>query len=165
MKGIQSKIEAEQQSLSATTSASYLALVNSAKPDLHSLPDVDQSDPVPAAVAGFITTLGVDLTEEQQQQLQNMLKRPTTNQEDDSMPNVARRRFQTTRLAGNPDLLCLETSLATGDLACFTHVLGTSFPTSLSGCGVHHNQHPYGFAVPGSSWSSPRGPESYRPRH
>lgn len=77
MKAIQGKIEAEQQALTAT-SASYMTLVNSAKPDFAGLPEADAGDPVPAAVAGFINTLGVNLTEEQQDQLQSMLKRPTT---------------------------------------------------------------------------------------
>ena len=62
MKGIQTRIEAEQQTLTAT-SASYMSLVNAAKPDLGDLPETGGADPVPDAVAGFINTLGVSLTE------------------------------------------------------------------------------------------------------
>lgn len=75
MKAIQGKIESEQQALTAT-SASYMTLVNSAKSDFAGLPEAEAGDPVPAAVAGFITTLSVNLTEEQQNQLQSKLKRP-----------------------------------------------------------------------------------------
>ena len=42
------------------------------------------SDPVPDAVAGFITNLGVNLTPEQQSQLQVMLKRPQTESTDEA---------------------------------------------------------------------------------
>ena len=83
MKGIQTRIETEQQTLTAT-SASYMFLVNAAKPDLGELPETGGADPVPAAVAGFINTLGVSLTEEQQQQLQNMLKRPPAEPVDEA---------------------------------------------------------------------------------
>lgn len=48
------------------------------------LPDADAADPVPAAVAGFISTLGVTLTEEQQLQLQTMLNRPLTAQDEEA---------------------------------------------------------------------------------
>ena len=83
MKGIQTRIEAEQQTLTAT-SASYMSLVNAAKPDLGDLPETGGADPVPDAVAGFINTLGVSLTEEQQQQLQTMLKRPPAEPIDEA---------------------------------------------------------------------------------
>ena len=83
MKAIQSKIEAEQQALTAT-SASYMSLVNSAKPDLEVLPEADAGHPIPAAVAGFINTLGVNSTEEQHQQLQTMLKRPPTASDEEA---------------------------------------------------------------------------------
>lgn len=73
------KIEAEQQALSATSAAPI-----SAKPDFEALLEAEATDPVPAAVASFINTLGVDLTEEQQLQLQNMLKRPTSIQDEDA---------------------------------------------------------------------------------
>ena len=83
MKAIQGRIETEQQALT-TTSASYMTLVSSAKTDLEVLPDAETGDPVPAAVAGFITTLGVSLTEEQQNQLQSMLKRPPTSTDEEA---------------------------------------------------------------------------------
>ena len=83
MKAIQGRIEAEQKALTAT-SASYMSMVNSAKADLEVLPDSDVGDPVPAAVAGFINTLGVNLTEEQQKQLQSMLKRPPISSEEEA---------------------------------------------------------------------------------
>lgn len=97
MKAIQAKIETEQQTLSAT-SASYMSLVNSAKPDLGALPEAESGDPVPAAVAGFINTLGVNLTEEQRQQLQTMLKRPP----NDLVEETKRRKTDTfaTSIAG-----------------------------------------------------------------
>ena len=83
MKSIQGRIEAEQQALTAT-SASYMTLVNSAEADLEVLPDADAGDPLPAAVAGFINTLGVNLTEEQQNQLQSMLKRPPSSSDEEA---------------------------------------------------------------------------------
>ena len=83
MKAIQGRIEAEQQALTAT-SASYMTLVNSAKADLDVLPEAEAGDPVPAAVAGFINTLGVSLTEEQRNQLQSMLKRPPTSSDEEA---------------------------------------------------------------------------------
>ena len=46
--------------------------------------DAEMKDPVPEAVAGFISTLGVSLTQEQHDQLKTMLKRPTTNSEEDA---------------------------------------------------------------------------------
>ena len=61
-----------------------MSLVNAAKPDLADLPETGGADPVPDAVAGFINTLGVSLTEEQQQQLQLMLKRPQTEATDEA---------------------------------------------------------------------------------
>ena len=83
MKSIQGRIETEQQALTAT-SASYMTMVNSAKADLEVLPDAEAGDPVPAAVAGFINTLGVNLTEEQQNQLQSMLKRPPSSSDEEA---------------------------------------------------------------------------------
>ena len=41
--------------------------------------DAEMKDPVPEAVAGFISTLGVSLTQEQHDQLKNML-----NSEEDA---------------------------------------------------------------------------------
>ena len=83
MKAIQGRIESEQRSLQ-DTSTSYMNLVNSAKPDLAGLPEAGGADPVPAAVAGFINTLGVSLTEDQQLQLQNMLKRPPAETDEEA---------------------------------------------------------------------------------
>ena len=83
MKSIQTRIETEQHTLTAT-SASYMSLVNADKPDLGDLPETGGADPVPDAVAGFINTLGVSLTAEQQQLLQLMLKRPQTEATDEA---------------------------------------------------------------------------------
>lgn len=53
-----------------------MAMVNAAVPLAPLQPDAIMTDPVPEAVAGFVRTLGVSLTPEQQTQLQVMLKRP-----------------------------------------------------------------------------------------
>ena len=74
MKGIQTKLEAEQGALNSTSSA-YMALVNTNKP-VEGLQAGMVDDTVPEAVAGFITTLGVNLTDDQKAQLNTMLKRP-----------------------------------------------------------------------------------------
>ena len=39
---------------------------------------------MPEAVAGFISTLGVSLTQEQHEQLKTMLKRPQQSNEEDT---------------------------------------------------------------------------------
>ena len=83
MKAIQGRIESEQRSLQ-DTSTSYMNLVNSAKPDFAGLPEAVGGDPVPAAVAGFINTLGVSLTEDRQLQLQNMQKRPPADSDEEA---------------------------------------------------------------------------------
>ena len=83
MKAIQTKIEQEQTALNKT-SASYMALVNSEVTATPLQSDATMSDPVPEAVAGFITNLGVNLTPEQQSQLQVMLKRPQTEITDEA---------------------------------------------------------------------------------
>lgn len=75
MKTIQGKLEAEQGALH-TTSAAYMALVNTSKPATELHEGESMEDTVPNAVAGFITTLGVSLTEDQKAQLTTMLKRP-----------------------------------------------------------------------------------------
>ena len=46
--------------------------------------DADMKDPAPEAVAGFISTLGVSLIEEQQDQLKTMLKCPPSPTEEKS---------------------------------------------------------------------------------
>ena len=75
MKSIQTKLEAEQGALHST-SAAYMALVNTCKPAAELHEGETMEDTVPNAVAGFITTLGVSLTEDQKAQLTKMLKRP-----------------------------------------------------------------------------------------
>lgn len=52
-----------------STSAAYMALVNTSKPTEGLHDDSMMEDTVPEAVAGFITTLGVNLTEDQKAQL------------------------------------------------------------------------------------------------
>ena len=76
MKTIQTKLEAEQGALH-TTSAAYMALVNTSKPATELHEGESMEDTVPNAVAGFITTLGVSLTKDQKAQLTTMLKRPS----------------------------------------------------------------------------------------
>ena len=75
MKALQSKLEAEQNALN-TTSAAYMAMVNTNQPSEELQDDKAMEDTVPDAVAGFITTLGVNLTADQKAQLSLMLKRP-----------------------------------------------------------------------------------------
>ena len=96
MKNIQSKLEAEQGALNATSTA-YMAMVNTNKPAEGLRDGVTMEDSVPAAVAGFINTLGVDLTEDQKAQLSSMLKRPTGENSDEE--NKRRRTA-----AGEPTL-------------------------------------------------------------
>ena len=82
MKGIQSKLEAEQGALNST-SATYMEMVKTTKPVVE-LQDGDaMEDTVPEAVAGFITTLGVSLTPDQKAQLTTMLKRPSSDAPDE----------------------------------------------------------------------------------
>lgn len=85
MKNIQSKIEQEQTELNSTSA--YMSLV-SKQPDpvqpVQLSDEIDRKDPVPEAVAGFISTLGVNLTQEQHDQLKTMLKRPPSSTEEDA---------------------------------------------------------------------------------
>ena len=67
MKSIQSKIEQEQAELN-TTSTAYMSLVSKQPDPVQLSEDADMKDPVPEAVAGFISTLGVNLTQEQRDQ-------------------------------------------------------------------------------------------------
>lgn len=53
-----------------------MAMVNAQAPHVVLQDDAEMKDPVPEAVAGFISAFGVDLTEDQKAQLQVMLKRP-----------------------------------------------------------------------------------------
>eukprot|EP00913_Durusdinium_trenchii_P017809 g16734.t1 len=71
MKLIQTKIEQEQAELN-NTSAAYMTLVSKQPDPVHLVEDAEMKDPVPEAVAGFISTLGVSLTQEQQDQLKSM---------------------------------------------------------------------------------------------
>ena len=93
MKGIQTKLEAEQGAVN-TTSSAYMALVNTTKP-VEGLQSEMVDDTVPEAVAGFITTLGVNLTNDQKAQLNTMLKRP---QSDLSEEETKRRRTAATEV-------------------------------------------------------------------
>ena len=83
MKAIQSKIEQEQAELNATSTA-YMSLVSKQPDPVQLSEDADMKDPVPEAVAGFISTLGVNLTQAQHDQLKTMLKRPPATNEEDS---------------------------------------------------------------------------------
>ena len=67
-----------------------MALVNSEVTATPLQSDANMSDPVPDAVAGFITTLGVSLTQEQKEQLNVMLKRPSVDAE--AIDEEAKRR-------------------------------------------------------------------------
>ena len=81
MKTLQGKLEQEQASLN-TISTAYLTKVSSTQADKPLQPlETEMEDSVPAAVAGFITTLGVSLTQEQKEQLHVMLKRPSVEAE------------------------------------------------------------------------------------
>lgn len=89
MKSTQYEIEQEQAALNQT-SASYMSMVNAGAPPASLQPDVTMTDPVPEAVAGFISTLGVSLTPEQKDQLQVMLKRP----QQDTTEKAKRRKTE-----------------------------------------------------------------------
>ena len=81
MKTLQGKLEQEQASLN-TISTAYLTKVSSTQADKPLQPlETEMEDSVPAAVAGFITTLGVSLTQKQKEQLHVMLKRPSVEAE------------------------------------------------------------------------------------
>ena len=58
-----------------------MTLVSKQPDPVHLVEDAEMKDPVPEAVAGFISTLGVSLTQEQQDQLKSM---PTVTNEDDA---------------------------------------------------------------------------------
>ena len=96
MKLIQPKIEQEQSELN-TTSAAYLTLVSKQPDPVQLSEDADMKDPVPEAVAGFISTLGVSLTQEQQDQLKTMLK---------SVLQAAQKGVQTTKGDEDKDKSC-----------------------------------------------------------
>ena len=96
MKQLQQKLE--QASLNAT-SAAYMSKVKEEHPPGSYVLDTEMKDSVPDAVAGFITTLGVSLTPEQKEQLQQMLKRPQSG--DEGTDEEAKRRR-----AGTPEALC-----------------------------------------------------------
>ena len=98
MKQLQQKLEQEQASLNAT-SAAYMTKVKEEHPPGSYVLDVEMKDTVPEAVAGFITTLGVSLTPEQKEQLQQMLKRPQSGVE--GTDEEAKRRR-----TGAPEALC-----------------------------------------------------------
>lgn len=98
MKGVQSKLEAEQGALNST-SAAYMALVNTSKPSEDLQEDSMMDDSVPEAVAGFITTLGVSLTDDHKAQLNSTLKRPQSE-----TPEVESKRRKTA--VGNPAHSC-----------------------------------------------------------
>lgn len=90
MKTLQTRLEQEQSSLN-TISTAYLTKVSSTQGDKPLQPlDTEVKDSVPEAVAGFIHTLGVNLTPEQKEQLHSMLKRPSS--EDESMDEESKRR-------------------------------------------------------------------------
>ena len=82
MKAMQSKLEAEQNALTST-SAAYMAIVNTSLPSADLQGDSAMENSVPDAVAGFITTLGVSLTADQKAQLSQMLKRPPSESGDE----------------------------------------------------------------------------------
>ena len=83
MKSIQTKIEQEQAELNSTSSA-YMTLVSKQLDPVQLSEDADMKDPVPEAVAGFISTLGVSLTQEQHDQLKTMLKRPPSSTDEET---------------------------------------------------------------------------------
>ena len=84
-----------------------MALVNTNKPVEGLQPEGMVDDTVPEAVGGFITTLGVNLTDDQKAQLNTMLKRP---QSDLSEEETQRRRTAAMEVqtCGEPNLLGLE---------------------------------------------------------
>ena len=84
MKGIHTKLEAEQGALN-TTSATYMEMVKTTKPANELQEGEAMEDTVPDAVAGFINTLGVSLTPDQKAQLTTMLKRPSAEATDDDI--------------------------------------------------------------------------------
>ena len=96
MQSIQSKLEAEQSALNST-SAAYMAMVNTLQPVEELKGDEVMEDSVPEAVAGFITTLGVSLTADQKAQLNIMLKRPSSESPDEESK---RRKMQEAQSCG-----------------------------------------------------------------
>ena len=99
MKSLQSRLEQEQTSLN-TISTAYLTKVSSMQGEKPLQPlDTEMKDSVPEAVAGFIHTLGVSLTQEQKEQLQVMLKRPSAD--DESLDEESKRRKKETGNLGS----------------------------------------------------------------
>ena len=97
MKALQTRLEQEQATLT-TVSTAYLTKVSSSKGAQALQPlDTEMADSMPETVAGFITTLGVNLTQAQKEQLSLMLKRPPA--EDEALDEEAKRRK--TALASN----------------------------------------------------------------
>lgn len=90
MKSLQSRLEQEQSTLTNVSTA-YLTKVSSSQGTGALQPlDTEMPDSMPEAVAGFISTLGVNLSQEQKDQLSVMLKRPPADAA--AMDEEAKRR-------------------------------------------------------------------------
>ena len=82
----------EGQKKLKTLSEQYTQAVNKTPMPAELGPQEDQELPIPMAVETFVTSLGIDLTEEQRSQLHGLLKRPVREVEDPS----TRRKTETT---------------------------------------------------------------------
>lgn len=90
MKSLQTKLELEQSSLN-TISTAYMTKVSAMQMEQPLQPlDTEMKDSVPEAVSGFLSTLGLNLTQEQKDQLHVMLKRPSN--EADAEEEAKRRK-------------------------------------------------------------------------
>ena len=66
-------------------------------------------DPVPEAAAGFISTLGVSLTQEQRDQLKTMLKRPPSSPRTHGNPTLSHFQAQAPRTGPSLGSMALHT--------------------------------------------------------
>ena len=95
MQGHQTKLTEGQKKLK-TLSEQYMQAVNKTPPPA----DLDLRDPelpIPMAVETFVTSLGIELTAEQRNQLHGLLKRPGADVDD---PNKRRKTDAPTPLSG-----------------------------------------------------------------
>ena len=81
MQDLQSKLNDGQQRLK-TLSDQYMKVVNQTPMPEGLEPDSAKNLPIPMAVETFVTSLGIDLPEEQKIQLHGLLKRPKADEEE-----------------------------------------------------------------------------------
>ena len=81
MQDLQSKLNEGQQRLKAL-SDQYMKVTTQTPPPTGLEPDDTKDLPIPMAVETFVSSLGVDLTDEQRTQLHGLLKRPKADEEE-----------------------------------------------------------------------------------